>query len=219
MLPARSKSDATALQSTDQRSAIAHAKLQRGVPRPPGNVRRLGTEVAAKRGRVHHPDVATHLNNLAQLLQSAGRLKEAEPTVQRALKIDEAVYGPNHPEVATDLNNLGGLLCATDRRAEAEPIMQRALKIDEAAYGPNHPEVARDLNNLAHLLHDTNRLNDAEPLAPVPSVAVTVKAPAVPAAKVVPAALVRSGAWRRTVSVNCCVAAVATPLPAVRVSG
>ncbi|MBL8172498.1 MAG: tetratricopeptide repeat protein, partial [Acidobacteria bacterium] len=36
-----------------------------------------------------HPNVATDLNNLAQLLQTTNHLAEAEPLIRRALKIDE----------------------------------------------------------------------------------------------------------------------------------
>ncbi len=107
---------------------------------------------------------ATALNNLASLLESTNRLAEAEPLYRRALKIDEASYGPDHPTVATELNNLAELLRATNRLAEAEPLYRRALKIDEASYGPDHPTVAIRLNNLALLLKATNRLAEAEPL-------------------------------------------------------
>ena len=53
-----------------------------------------------------HPNVATDLNNLAQLLQATNRLAEAEPLMRRALAIDEKSFGPEHPNVAIDLNNL-----------------------------------------------------------------------------------------------------------------
>ena len=55
-----------------------------------------------------HPDVASDLNNLAQLLQATNRLGEAEPLIRRALAIDEASYGPDHPDVASDVNRPGG---------------------------------------------------------------------------------------------------------------
>jgi tetratricopeptide (TPR) repeat protein len=71
----------------------------------------------------NHPDVATRLNNLAQLLQDTNRLAEAEPLYRRALAIDEKNLGPNHPNVAIRLNNLAQLLQATNRLAEAEPLM------------------------------------------------------------------------------------------------
>src|SRR5271154_62383 len=40
-----------------------------------------------------HPDVASSLNNLAQLLKATNRLSEAEPLMRRALAIDEASFG------------------------------------------------------------------------------------------------------------------------------
>ncbi|HQW30305.1 MAG TPA: tetratricopeptide repeat protein, partial [Verrucomicrobiales bacterium] len=92
------------------------------------------------------------------------RLTEAEPLMQRALKIDEASFGPKHPNVAIRLGNLAALLYATNRFTEAEPLMQRALKIDEANFGPEHPDVAIRLNNLAQLLQATNRLTEAQAL-------------------------------------------------------
>jgi len=45
-----------------------------------------------------HPNVATDLNNLAELLRNTNRLSEAEPLYRRALKIDEASFGPDHPD-------------------------------------------------------------------------------------------------------------------------
>ncbi|MDI1310558.1 tetratricopeptide repeat protein, partial [Prosthecobacter sp.] len=87
---------------------------------------------------------------------------EAEEPMRRALKIDEASYGPDHPTVAICLNNLAQLLKATNRLEEAEEPMRRALKIDEASYGSDHPTVARGLNNLALLFKKTNRLAEAE---------------------------------------------------------
>ena len=56
-------------------------------------------------------------------------LVEAEPLMERVLKIDEKSYGPEHPEVAIDLNNLAQLYQDTNRLAEAEPRLRRAVVI------------------------------------------------------------------------------------------
>jgi tetratricopeptide (TPR) repeat protein len=104
------------------------------------------------------------MNEMAVVYYENAKYKEAEPLMQRALKIDEASLGKDHPNVARDLNNLAQLYQATNRLKEAEPLMQRALKIDEASLGKDHPKVARDLNNLAQLYKATNRLKEAEPL-------------------------------------------------------
>jgi len=111
-----------------------------------------------------HPELATYLNNLAQLLKATNRLAEAEPLYRRALAIDEKALGPDHPNVAIRLNNLATLLQDTNRLEEAESLYRRALAIDERVYGPDHPSVAIRLNNLAGLLQATNRLAEAEPL-------------------------------------------------------
>ncbi len=44
-----------------------------------------------------HPDVATSLNNLAQLYRSQGRYSEAEPLYVQALDICERSLGVGHP--------------------------------------------------------------------------------------------------------------------------
>jgi tetratricopeptide (TPR) repeat protein len=111
-----------------------------------------------------HPEVAFHLNNLADLLRITNRLDEAEPLYRRVLQIFEASLGTDHPNVATALNNLASLLQDTNRLDEAEPLYRRALEISDRSYGRHHPNVATALNNLAGLLQDTNRLDEAEPL-------------------------------------------------------
>ena len=99
-----------------------------------------------------HPDVATSLNNLAQVLQGAGDFAAAKSIFERALKIREDTFGPTHPAVATSLNNLALLLMETGEYAAARPLLERALRIKEQVFGPGHPNVALGLNNLAELL-------------------------------------------------------------------
>jgi tetratricopeptide (TPR) repeat protein len=111
-----------------------------------------------------HPKLATHLNNLAQLLRATDRPDEAEPLYRRALDIDQAALGPNHPRIAGHLNNLAQLLHAINRVSEAESLYRRALAIDEESFGPDHPRIATHLSNLATLLKARGRLKEAEAL-------------------------------------------------------
>ena len=46
------------------------------------------------------PNLATRLNNLANLYQATGRYAEAEPLFQRAIAIIEKTLGPDHPNLA-----------------------------------------------------------------------------------------------------------------------
>ena len=98
-----------------------------------------------------HPEVATTLNNLAELYKSKGDYDAALPLYERALAIREKALGPEHPEVATTLNNLAGLYGAKGDYDAALPLYERDLEISEKALGPEHPDVATTLNNLAEL--------------------------------------------------------------------
>jgi tetratricopeptide (TPR) repeat protein len=122
-----------------------------------------------------HPNVASSLNNLAELYRAEGKHAEAEPLYKRSLAIDERAYGPDHPDVATDLNNLALLYRAQGKYADAEPLFQRSLAILENALGPDQPTVATSLNNLASLYAAQGKYAEAEPLYKR-SLAIRVKA-------------------------------------------
>jgi len=98
-----------------------------------------------------HQDVATTLNNLAELYESMEDYEKALPLFQRALDIRENVLGPQHPSVATTLNNLAELYRQMGDYEKALPLFQRALEIYEKVLGSQHPSVATILNNLAEL--------------------------------------------------------------------
>jgi tetratricopeptide (TPR) repeat protein len=111
-----------------------------------------------------HPNVATSLNNLANLYQAQGRFSEAMSLAQRALPILEKALGPDHPNVAATLNTLGVIYASQGRNSDAEPLIKRALAIYEKASGPDQPRVANTLNFLAMLYTSRGQYVDAEPL-------------------------------------------------------
>ena len=84
-----------------------------------------------------HPDVATSLNNLAELYRAQGRYADAEPLYRRSLAIDEKALGPDHPDVAASLNNLAALYRDQGRYADALPLVQTTI-----AHGRANPSVA-----------------------------------------------------------------------------
>jgi tetratricopeptide (TPR) repeat protein len=114
-----------------------------------------------------HPNLATSLINLAQLLQRTNRLAEAEPFIQRVISMSEKVErdtGNIDFNFAVALSSFARLLNATNRRAEAEPLLRRVLAIDEKNFHPDHPKIAIRLSDLSSLLQATGRLGEAEPL-------------------------------------------------------
>jgi hypothetical protein len=58
---------------------------------------------------------------------------------QGALRIREALLGPDHLSLADDLADIGWALSELGHAAEALPLHQRALRIREAALGRDHP--------------------------------------------------------------------------------
>jgi tetratricopeptide (TPR) repeat protein len=110
-------------------------------------------------------DASWLLDRAATYLQVQAGLAEARPLAERALAIDEAVYGPEHPAMATGLNNLAFILRDLGKPGEARPLAERALTIAEGSYGPEHPAVATVLGNFAFILRDLGKPGEARPLA------------------------------------------------------
>jgi tetratricopeptide (TPR) repeat protein len=101
------------------------------------------------------------LNQAGLYLQGRAEFAEARAASERALAIDEAVFGPDHPKVATMVNNLGLVLRDLGDLAGAREALQRALAIWEKQLGPDHPNVASALNNLGMVLQDLGDLAGA----------------------------------------------------------
>ncbi|NEO45495.1 MAG: tetratricopeptide repeat protein [Moorea sp. SIO4A3] len=110
----------------------------------------------------NHQDVATSLDNLAQLYWKQGRYSEAEDHYQQSLAIRKEQLGENHPDVATSLNNLGVLYYSQEIYTKAEDYYQQSLAIRKQKLGENHPSVVTSLNNLAALYYSQGRYAKAE---------------------------------------------------------
>jgi tetratricopeptide (TPR) repeat protein len=110
------------------------------------------------------PDVATSLNNLAQLYFYQGRYAEAQPLYKHSLAIREKALGSEHRLVGISLDNLAVLYKNQGKYIEAEPLYQRSIEILKKALGPQHHDVAISMNNLANLYRNQGRYSEAEPL-------------------------------------------------------
>ena len=128
------------------------------------DVAQQALKMAERALRPDHPDVATSLNNLAELYRDQGKYGDAEPLYKQSLAIREKALGPDHPDVATSLNNLAELYRDQGNYGDAEPLYNRSLAIREKALGPDHPDVASSFNNLAELYESQGRYEDVEPL-------------------------------------------------------
>jgi tetratricopeptide (TPR) repeat protein len=104
------------------------------------------------------------LNQAGHYLRGRANLLEAEALYERALAIDEKVYGPDHNMVAIDVNNLGLVLSSLGDLQGAKKLYERALAIGEKAYGQDHPQVAIYVNNLGLVLSSLGDLQGAKKL-------------------------------------------------------
>ncbi|EAZ87982.1 tetratricopeptide repeat protein, partial [Crocosphaera chwakensis] len=62
-------------------------------------------DIVKQRLGEEHPNVATSLNNLAELYNAQGRYEEAEPLYKKAIMIAIKTLGVNHPNTQTIINN------------------------------------------------------------------------------------------------------------------
>jgi tetratricopeptide (TPR) repeat protein len=102
----------------------------------------------AEQHNVAREQTARVLARVGQYHEARAAYVTARELLQRALAIQEAIYGPEHPEVAGTLGNLGIVQRQLGEFEAARASLQRALAIKEAVYGPEHPEVAGTLGNL-----------------------------------------------------------------------
>jgi len=116
------------------------------------------TAVTGKNDEAHEAPLA---NDLGLILKAEGDLDGAVSYIQRALRIDEKVYGPEHRKVADLANNIGIILKKKGDLDGALRYIQQALKIDEKIDGPEHPEVATLANNIGAILQDKGDLDGA----------------------------------------------------------
>lgn len=108
------------------------------------------------------PRLTVTLELLGEVLFRQTKYFQAEPIVQRTIKIYEARLGSMHPDVGVLVNNHAMLLHMQQKFDDAEHSYKRALDILTKSLGANHPEVINLLSNYAKMLYQTHREEEAE---------------------------------------------------------
>ena len=80
-----------------------------------------------------HPQVATSLNNLAELYQAQGKYGDAEPLYKRSLAIIEKALGPEHPQVTASSEKAVAGIELQARTIYQECLPDLMAEIDEHA--------------------------------------------------------------------------------------
>ncbi len=81
-------------------------------------------------------NAATDADDLGQILRLQGDLAGAQRATERALQIDERVYGPGSPRLAIVTSNFGVILKERGDLAGSQTATERALQMVEKLYGP-----------------------------------------------------------------------------------
>jgi len=149
-----SAGESESLEAAEAIDLIVAAAARGTRPRDPETIRlaRRATSIKEKVLGPAHPELASSLRALGNLLMVAGDFAEAEGLYGRALTIQVAALGPEDAEVAATLVALGDLAVSKSELGAARPHYERALAIQERVFGPESLEVAQTLNGSAALL-------------------------------------------------------------------
>jgi tetratricopeptide (TPR) repeat protein len=104
------------------------------------------------------------MNNLAMTYHRLGRLADAIPHYEAALKGVEGKLGPDDPHTLTVMNNLASAYRSVGRFTAAIPLYEKVLEGFETKLGPDNLQTLLSKDNLASAYQDVGRLADAIPL-------------------------------------------------------
>lgn len=108
------------------------------------------------------PDAVRLLHQTGRYLHERGFHRQAEPFLQQALRIGEAVWDTPRPETARLLTDLAAVMHQEIKLEEAEHLLLRALALREELLGTQHIEVAESLNHLGELYIVQGKYEQAE---------------------------------------------------------
>lgn len=111
-----------------------------------------------------HPEVATTLAHLGNVLAVMGDSEGAYERYQRAFTLREELEGPYHPQTASAAHNLAVALARLERYPEALTYAEKALSIRKEMMGPEHVETLNSAQALARLKIATRDFDGASAL-------------------------------------------------------
>ena len=86
--------------------------------------------------------------------REAGDYRNALERMKSAIKLGEALFGPDHTSTATAYNNIGVIYDNMGEYGKALEYYQKALRIREEVLGPDHPDTAATYNNIGLVYED-----------------------------------------------------------------
>ncbi|GLI71003.1 hypothetical protein VaNZ11_016119 [Volvox africanus] len=109
-------------------------------------------------------EVVDARQQLAQLLNSAGRIEEALKEMRETLALHEKLLHGKDPTMNRTLQALADMVSESDR-AEGEKLHRRAVDLLTKVYGPDHFEVGAAMMQLASfIMSDCERMEEGQEL-------------------------------------------------------
>ena len=107
-------------------------------------------------------ETASLWQSIADIRHSLSDFSAADSSQQRALAIQEAIYGEEHPEIAQTLLKMASTNRALGNYEAAFPLYRKAVAINENTLPKDDPELGWSINNLGWALHSRGYYEEAE---------------------------------------------------------
>jgi serine/threonine-protein kinase len=104
---------------------------------------------------------ARMLTVLGEVYHSLGNYEQAQPLLEKALRLRQQLHGLEHADAAETQTKLGVLLRDRGDLAAAEPLLHAALATRRRLYGNAHADVGESLNESATLLRAQGQYGEA----------------------------------------------------------
>ncbi len=111
-----------------------------------------------------HTYTLSSMDNLANLYETQGYFKKAEPFLLEGLALRKKIRGKQHPATLSSMNNLAILYQNQGHYEKAKPLFVESLALSKKVSGKQHPATLAYMNNLALFYEDQRHYEKAEPL-------------------------------------------------------
>ena len=95
-----------------------------------------------------HPDTLNSMANLADLLFSQNRWKEAEELEIQVIEKRRRVLGEEHPDTLVIMHNLAMTWKSQGRNYDALKLMKDCVLLSKQVLGTDHPDTVKSLKRL-----------------------------------------------------------------------
>jgi serine/threonine-protein kinase len=109
-------------------------------------------------------ELSEALGDLANTHYYLGHVDISQSLNERALPLEQELFGDRHPNVAVTLYNLGNIRLDYGDYAEGEGLFRRALDLNESWYGATHPKAASSALMLGRSIAYQGRRDEADAL-------------------------------------------------------